>query len=52
MELVLRNLAETSQNTHLQNYQQALLYYSKNLEWPAPNTKSESHNPESQKAKP
>ncbi|MGF1517692.1 MAG: tetratricopeptide repeat protein [Nodosilinea sp.] len=32
MELLLRNLAETSQDIHLQNYQQALLYYSKHLD--------------------
>jgi tetratricopeptide (TPR) repeat protein len=36
MELVLKNLAETSADPNLQNYQQALLYYAKNLDWPAP----------------
>ncbi len=35
MELVLRNLAETSQDPSIQGYQEALLYYAKNLDWPA-----------------
>ncbi|MFQ4140271.1 tetratricopeptide repeat protein [Nodosilinea sp. PGN35] len=36
MELLLRNLAETTQDAQLQDYGQALLYYAKNLDWPAP----------------